>query len=117
MVMDEHVGSAAAAPATDKPSPFAVAVLLPWLVLVLYCAAAVAVIWRNPLQIGPDESMEFSKMLLVEKRPSEIPKVWNDQPWFYSMIFGTVFRITGFSPSIPRLFSVACTVLFCARLR
>lgn len=69
------------------------------------------------MEMGPDEGMEFSKMLVVARDSADISKVWNDQPWLHSWVFGNVFHLVGFTPALPRLFALFCTLLYCARLR
>ena len=91
--------------------------LLPWMVIGAYCLVGWLVIWRNPLEIGGDEGMELSKALVVARAPEQLPKVWNDQPWFYSMVFGKVFRSFGFLPLIPRMASLLCVALYCGWMR
>lgn len=68
--------------------------------------------WRA-LQCGGDEGMEFSKMLLLLRDPELAHLAWNDQPWFYSQVFTSIFTLTGFQPGIPRL---ATLVIVCSML-
>ncbi len=91
--------------------------ILPWVFLCCFCAAAVWLIWRDPVQICGDEGMEFSKALLVARRPLDVAKAWNDQPRFYTSFIGALFRLFGFHAAIPRAFSLLCLVVFCACMR
>lgn len=90
---------------------------LRWILLAAFFIAAVMVIWRSPVAIGGDEGMELSKELLVAKQPLAIHSVWNDQEWFFSLLFGQIFRAVGYHPAIPRLFALLCTTLYCISLR
>jgi Dolichyl-phosphate-mannose-protein mannosyltransferase len=99
-----------------NPTPCSAVRLLPWLIILTYGIFGASVIFRNPVQIGGDEGMEFSKAMIVAHDSWAIPKVWNDQPWFYSWVFGMAFRIFGFQPVLPRIFSLLCVCLFCAFL-
>src|SRR5579872_4591878 len=94
-----------------------VVVLSPWLLILAYGILGALIIVRNPVQIGGDEGMEFAKSMLVARDFNDISKVWNDQPWFYSCMFGLFYKMTGFLASLPRLFSLACSLIFCCRLR
>ncbi|HZU29878.1 MAG TPA: hypothetical protein VFB79_02110 [Candidatus Angelobacter sp.] len=90
---------------------------LRWILLTAFFIAAVMVIWRNPVAIGGDEGMELSKELLVAKQPLAIHSVWNDQEWFFSLLFGQIFRAVGYHPAIPRLFALLCATAYCISLR
>jgi len=74
--------------------------------LLLVLPAALFLLWAAPwraLECGADEGMEFSKMLLLLHHPELVNLAWNDQPWFYSQVFASIFRLTGFHCGIPRL--------------
>lgn len=85
------------------------AILLILLAMVFFLGTAP---WRA-LQCGGDEGMEFSKMLLLLRHPELVHLAWNDQPWFYSQVFASIFTLTGFQPGIPRLatFLIVCGML------
>ncbi len=65
---------------------------LPFVVLALWIAVVGYAVFRDPVQIGPDEGMEHAKALLVAKQPEMVKSEWNDQTWFYSYIFGRLVR-------------------------
>ena len=64
------------------------------------------------LEFGPDEGMELSKALLLAKKPALAERVWNDQPWLYSQIFGALFSQAGFQAWIPRLVTLMSATAF-----
>ena len=69
--------------------------------------------WK-PVRCGPDEGMEFTKMQLLLHYPEGARLAWNDQPWFYSQVFASIFSITGFQPGVPRLATLLVVSLLCA---
>lgn len=60
-----------------------------WVAFALFASYCV---FRDPVQLGPDEGMEFAKMLLFSKEPSLVAQAWNDQPWFMSVVLAQVFK-------------------------
>lgn len=84
-----------------------------WIAVSLITIAAAFFLWAAPgqaLECGPDEGMEFSKILLLLQHPGAVKLVWNDQPWFYTQLVTLVFRITGFQLWIPRLATLIIVV-------
>lgn len=85
-------------------------------VIVLWVLALSLLVYAEPwitLEFGPDEGMEYAKMLLVLKDPGSTEKVWNDQPWLYSQFFAGVFYLTGFQLWIPRAITLLLVVVLC----
>ncbi len=68
---------------------------LPWCALGAAAAVGIVLIARNPIEIGGDEGMEFSKALLLAEQPALASSVWNDQPWFYSQILSMLWNLVG----------------------
>lgn len=58
----------------------------------------------DAVQVGGDEGMECVKAMLWAH--GEAGSTWTDQPWFYSVLIGSVFRVTGNSIVAARLLSV-----------
>lgn len=83
-----------------------------WILISCALIWGTVVICRDPVQIGGDEGMEFSKAVLVARSSADVPRVWNDQPWLYSYLFGWMFRLLGFHAALPRLLALACTLAF-----
>ncbi len=72
-------------------------------ILVVWASVGVFIIARDPLELGPDEGMEHAKALLVAVAPGRMAQEWNDQPWFYSYVFGTVTKANLFCMRLTTL--------------
>jgi hypothetical protein len=58
---------------------------------------------RSAFLIGGDDGLELSKASLLVRKPAEASRMWNDQPWFHTLMTGVLFRILGEKVWIPRL--------------
>jgi len=79
----------------------------------LFSVGMLFFLWTAPwqaMECGADEGMEFSKMLLLLRHHELLNLAWNDQPWFYSQVFTSIFNITGFICGIPRLATFLVTL-------
>lgn len=84
-----------------------------WIGVSLITIAMTFFLWAAPwraLECGPDEGMEFSKILILLRHPEAVKLVWNDQPWFYTQLVTLVFTVTGFQCWIPRLATLVIVV-------
>ena len=87
--------------------------------LVAFLMAVVFWFWTMPaprLQCGPDEGMEYAKIVLALNHPDKVQQAWSDQTWFYPQLLSSIFRLTGFQPWIPRMISLAIVVILCGLL-
>lgn len=65
-----------------------------WVLLAVVCVTALAIISRQPLSLGGDEGMEFSKAMVLVKEPGAAATMWNDQPWLYSQMLALSWTTT-----------------------
>jgi hypothetical protein len=81
--------------------------------VLLFILASIFFLWSaagRVLEFGPDEGMEFSKIQLLLQHPEMAKLAWNDQSWFYSQVFASVFKSTGFQCGVPRLATLLTTI-------
>jgi hypothetical protein len=60
--------------------------------------------WRV-LELGGDEGVDFSKMVLAKNHPDLLYLVQDDQPWFYQKLFASIFSCAGTCLWLPRAVS------------
>lgn len=63
---------------------------------------------HSAVEIGGDEGMEFQKAFLASAHPQSLNQMWNDQPYLYTWLCASLFKIFGASPIIPRILTMAC---------
>jgi hypothetical protein len=71
--------------------------------------------WRI---VGADEGYELIKALIFLNHPEDVPRMWNDQPSFSSILLARIFKVTGPIADIPRygaLFAFSAMLLGVAR--
>ena len=64
-------------------------VLVPFCLLLVYASSLPL---DRIFSVGGDDGFELSKAMLVERRPDLAVRMWNDQPWLYTVIQATLFR-------------------------
>lgn len=62
----------------------------------LFCAGSAAYIGRNVV-LGGDEGMEMAKALFAFRKPNMVSEMWNDQPFLFTALVNSIWKMVGVS--------------------